>query len=70
MNEHAQMISRLDTEISRTRSEITRVRTDMVKIGEYGDMTLTQTGKRRERDLMAELASLEQSSEAAYGMRA
>ncbi len=70
MNEHAQMISRLDAEIARTRGEMARVRTDMTWVGEYGDMELTPAGKRKERDLLTELAELEQSAEAAYGLRA
>jgi hypothetical protein len=69
MNEHANSLRRLDSELSENARKQRALWSDFSKYGEYGDLELTRAGKRRMRELVAEREGLEASANAMYSIR-
>ena len=66
MNEHAKMISRLDSALEENYAKQMAVWQQNSKYDQYGDLILTTAGKRRIAELVSERKQLEQSANAAY----
>jgi len=66
INEHAKMISRIDSEIEVIAEKMREVWANNSRSGEYGDRELTPHGKRKMAVLVKEREKLEQSASAAY----
>ncbi len=68
MNEHAAMISRLDSELERVHGELSMLPKVYSDMGDF--IGFAHHAKRRAAALIAERKSLEESANAAYRMPA
>lgn len=70
MNEHAQAIDRIDQALRLNDERQCAVWARFTRLGEYGDVELTASGKRQIRELAEERWALEESAAALYRLRA